>query len=120
MLSRHKAHPCRQVPAILEVGSITNSGNDCRCNLWADATDLGDALADLALAEDGFDLLVEVSDLFIDLQQEGMEGADDITCQLGDIDPWIADDLRYRSLGDRGGLYDRYTALEKQAPHLGD
>lgn len=120
MLSRHKAHPCRQVPAILEVGSITNSGNDCRCSLWADATDIGDALADLALAEDGFDLLVEVSDLFIDLQQEGMEGADDITCQLGDIDPWIADDLRYRWLGDRGGLCDRYTALEKQAPHLGD
>lgn len=61
VLSRHKAHPCRQVPTILEVGSITNSGNDCRCSLWADATYLGDTLADVALAEDGFDLLVKVS-----------------------------------------------------------
>ncbi|CAD7026891.1 hypothetical protein RHAB21_01311 [Pseudorhizobium halotolerans] len=33
MLSRHKAHPCRQVPAILEVGPIPKSGNDCRCSL---------------------------------------------------------------------------------------
>src|SRR5690606_8551651 len=74
MLSRHKPHPCRQVPAILEVGSITNSGNDCRCSLWADATYLGDTLANVALTENGFDLLVEVSDLFIDLQQEGMQG----------------------------------------------
>ena len=57
MLSRHKAHPCSQVPAILEVASITNSGNDCGCSLWADATDLGNTLANVALAEDGFDLL---------------------------------------------------------------
>ena len=71
MLSRHKAHPCRQVPAILEVCSIPNSGNDCRCSLWADTTYLGDTLANVALAEDGFDLLIEVSDLFVELQKEG-------------------------------------------------
>jgi hypothetical protein len=63
MLSRHKPHPCRQVPAIFKVGSITNSGNDCRCSLWADTTYLGDTLANVALAEDGFNLLIEVSDL---------------------------------------------------------
>ena len=120
MLSRHKPHPCRQVPAILEVGSIPNSGNDCRCSLWADTTYLGDTLANVALAEDGFDLLIEVSDLFVELQKEGMEGADYIACQLGDIDHWIIDDLRYRSLGDRCRLCDRYTALEEQAPHLRD
>ncbi len=118
MLSRHKAHPCCQVPAILEVGSFTNRGNDCRCSLRADATDLRYTLADVALAEDGVDLLVEVSDLFIDLQQESMEGADDIACQLGDIDRWIVYDLRYCSLSNRGQLCDGYTALEKQAPTL--
>ena len=120
MLSRHKPHPCRQVPAILKVGSITNSGNDCCCSLWADTTYLGDTLANVALAEDGFNLLIEVSDLFVELKKEGMEGADDIACQLGDIDCWIVDDLRYRSLSDRRRLCDRYTALEEQAPHLRD
>jgi hypothetical protein len=63
------------VPAILKVGSITNSGNDCRCSLWADTTYLGDTLANVALAEDGFNLLIEVSDLFVELQKEGMEGS---------------------------------------------
>lgn len=86
MLSRHKPHPCRQVPAILEIASITNSGNDCRCSFWADATYPRDTLANVALAEDGFDLLIEVSDLFVELQKEGMEGANDIARQLGDID----------------------------------
>lgn len=120
MLSRHKAHPCRQVPAILKICSITNSRDNCRRSLRADATNLGDTLTNIALAEDGFDLLVEVFDLFVELQKEGMEGADDIACQLGDVDPWIIDDLRYRALGDRSRLCDRYTTLEKQTSHLRD
>jgi hypothetical protein len=90
MLSRHKSHPCSQVPAILEVCPITNSSNHCRRSLWADTPYFGNTLANGALAEDGLDLLVEVSDLFVELQKEGMERADDIACQLGDIDFAIA------------------------------
>lgn len=120
MLSRHKAHPCSQMPAVLEVCSITNSGNDCGRRLWADATYLRDPLANVALAEDGVDLLVKVSDLFVELQKEGMKSANDIACQLGDIDYWIVDDLRYRALGDRRRLRNCHTAFEKQTSHLRD
>jgi hypothetical protein len=120
MLPRHQAHPGGQMSAILKVCSITDSRDNCRRSLRADATYLGDTLANIALAEDGFDLLVEVSDLFVELQKEGMECADDIARQLGDVDPWIVDDLWYRALGDRSRLCDRYTTLEKQASHLRD
>lgn len=120
MLSRHKAHPCSQVPTILEVCPITNSRYNCCRSFRTDATYLGDTLTNIALAEDGLDLLVGVFDLFVELQKEGMERADDIACQLGDVDPWIIDDLRYRSLGDRSRLCDRYTTLEKQTSHLRD
>lgn len=120
MLSRHKSHPCSQMSAILEVCPITNSSHHCRRSLWADTPYFGNTLANGALAEDGLDLLVEVSDLFVELQKEGIERADDIACQLSDIDRWIVDDLWYHSLGDRSRLCDRNAPFEKQAPHLRD
>lgn len=49
---------------------------------------------------------------------KSMEDADDIACQLGDIHRWIAYDLRYRSLGNRGRLWDGYTTLATEAAHL--
>ncbi|RAS02304.1 hypothetical protein DEU52_13352 [Ensifer adhaerens] len=57
------------MPAIFEVSTITNSGDNCRRSLGPSATYAGNALANVTLAEDGFDLLVEVSDFFVELQK---------------------------------------------------
>lgn len=57
-----QSHPFHQVPPNLEACSITNRSNDCRWSLRAGATQLRYTLADIALAKDGVDLLVEVSD----------------------------------------------------------
>ena len=69
MLSRYQPHPGSQMPAIFEVSTITNSGDNCRRSLGPSATYAGNALANVTLAEDGFDLLVEVSDFFVELQK---------------------------------------------------
>jgi len=74
----------------------------------------------LRFPKDGLDLLVEVSDLFVELQKDGMERGDDIACQLGHIDLWIVDDLPYRALCDQGRLSNCHALLEKQTSHLRD
>lgn len=89
------------MPAILEVFTITDSGDNCRRSFWANATNPGNTLANFALAEDCFNLPIEVFDLFVELQKEGMQRTNYIARELGDIDPWIGDNLWYRSLGNR-------------------
>ena len=51
-LLRHKAQPSRELAAILEAGPVTDSGDQCRRRYWANAFDLAEALARLAIAED--------------------------------------------------------------------
>src|SRR5215475_15626487 len=48
----HKAQPSRKLAAILEAGPVTDSGDQCRRRYWANAFDLAEALARLAIAED--------------------------------------------------------------------
>lgn len=51
-LLRHEAQPSRELAAILEAGPVTDSGDQCRRRYRANAFDLAEALARLAIAED--------------------------------------------------------------------
>src|SRR5262249_28403907 len=99
----HKAQPSRELAAILEAGPVTDSGDQCRRRYWANALDLSEALARLAIAEDlpystivgcnspiQFDHFLlqlphERSDQLAEAASAACDGLSEATPKLGDI-----------------------------------
>src|SRR3954452_2028386 len=66
----NETHPGSQVPSVLELRTIADCGDDCRCGLRANALDFGNALTRFAVEKDPFDFLVEDCDSSIEVSKE--------------------------------------------------
>ena len=69
MLPRNETDPGRQMPPVLELRPIADSGDDCRGGLRADALDPGDALTIFVSAEDAINLPIERSNPVIEIAE---------------------------------------------------
>ena len=69
-LPRHEPDPSGKMSAILELGSIANSGDDSGCSFRTNTIDLGDPLAWFTRSEDLIDLLVEDRDASIEIAEQ--------------------------------------------------
>ena len=78
MLARHEPKPGGQMPAIPELLTIADSGNNRRCRLRSNALDPDDPLAGWALLENLSDLLVKRSNPTIQVAKQVPEFFDSI------------------------------------------
>ena len=103
------------MPAVLELGPVSNGGDDGGRGLRADALDLGDPLASPPLrAEDAVDLLVEGCDPTIEIDEQIVQFADGLTRQGGELVVDVTEDLRDHAPcpGDALGKGDAAVKLE--------
>ena len=100
---RYEAKPSRKLATVLEAGSITDSCYQCRRRYWANAFDLAEALARLAIAEDlpystivGCNSPIQFDQFLLQLPHErpdqlaepasaACDGLGEATSKLGDI-----------------------------------
>ncbi len=108
------------MPAVLELGPVSNGGDDGGGGLRADALDLGDPLVSLVNAADAVDLLVEGRDPTIEINEQIMELTDGLTRQGGELVVDVTEDLRDHAPCPGDALGEGDAAVEQEAADLAD
>ncbi len=105
---------------VLEFRAIADRGNDCRRGFGPNALDLCNALAGLALKEDGVDLLVENGNAPVQIAKEIMELVDCFPCQRCQFVIQISENLWDQSSRSRNGFRHGKAAIQEKASDLAD
>src|ERR1700739_4671914 len=85
MLPRHQSQPGGALAAVLEIFSVAHSGHKSCRSEWPDSLYRRHALAGFAGSMQGFDLLIEGRDLFLQRQQFVVERSKKSPAECGQL-----------------------------------
>jgi hypothetical protein len=116
--TRHKADPCRELPARPKMASVVNRGDERRCDHWPNALQLGEPTARFVCPANGSDLLIKLLEPEIEAAELVEHFAEERRCKIRQFN--LRDGVACLRQETPRALRQNNTILAKKSSHVVD